>query len=205
MLVTASQRYDLPLVIASSHSAAWEHHSVRSLVEVCGLKLSTHRWCAFGLKTSGGNPSAVTHRCASTFEWQSMPCQCEPDAEHMHDLALRDPCCTAQRRHAYEVEAVMSLLGSAWICESVSGKAADSTRVPGKVALRDSNRQGWSSDIQTLYTSTTRQVLTCPELQSQKILSLTVQRTASNPRHNFCSIFYGPMLPSACPKRNCLV
>ena len=126
-LITACKRYDVPFVMTSSHSSVWETQSVRSLLDVCGLYTSTHRWCAFGIKTSSGNPSAVTHRCASTFKWQSTPCTCSPDVEHVHDLAAQDPTCTAHRRHLYEVEAVTHLLGAAWIRESVSGKSADST------------------------------------------------------------------------------
>lgn len=198
VLVTASQRYDVPLVIASSHSSAWEHSSVQSLVDVCGLKLSTHRWCTFGLKTTGGNPSAVVHRCASTFEWQSTPCQCPADAEHVHDLALRDPCCTAQRRHTYEAEAAANLLESAWICESVSGKSADSTvSMEGTVVGSDSQQIACQSahpaqhvEHNATSSDSSRARDPAPESSVFKSLTLPAQSTVSKTPHNFCATFF---------------
>jgi hypothetical protein len=99
-MVTACQRHDVPCVISSHHSSVWHPASVPSF---------THRWCAFGIKTQLGNPRAVTHRCASTFAWQSTPCRCPGEAEHVHDLAWRDPCCTGHQRHTVEVEATEDL------------------------------------------------------------------------------------------------
>lgn len=171
---------------------------MQSLVDVCGLKLSTHRWCTFGLKTTGGNPSAVVHRCASTFEWQSTPCQCPADAEHVHDLALRDPCCTAQRRHTYEAEAAANLLESAWICESVSGKSADSTvSMEGTVVGSDSQQIACQSahpaqhvEHNATSSDSSRARDPAPESSVFKSLTLPAQSTVSKTPHNFCATFF---------------
>ena len=128
-LVTACQRYDVPCVLSSAHAGAWHISCVQAMVTACDLKMSTHRWCTFGITTELFHPSAVTHRCASTFAWQCTPCQCPPSAEHVHDLALRDKTCTSHRRHNCEVKAMANLLRSAWACVSMSGKPADSTNL----------------------------------------------------------------------------
>eukprot|EP00435_Cladocopium_sp_Y103_P057491 s245_g19.t2 len=184
-MVTACRRYDVPCVIASHHSSAWHSVSVTSLIDVCQLHVSTHRWCAFGIRTQLGNPSAVTYRCASTFAWQSTPCRCPDEVEHVHDLALRDPCCTAHQRHAIEVEATEHLFRSAWSCDSVSGKSADST-----VSLNvESGENKPAMTASTSSQSTHHDVSSASHWARGTVSgqsSLHVQR-AETTTHNFCT------------------
>ena len=165
-----------------AHAGAWHISCVQAMVTACDLKMSTHRWCTFGITTELFHPSAVTHRCASTFAWQCTPCQCPPSAEHVHDLALRDKTCTSHRRHNCEVKAMANLLRSAWACVSMSGKPADSTNLePPEVFATIPEPD--IADLQPMHHEVSDASRPSDGSASQEV-SLTVQSTEENTTHN---------------------